>query len=110
MRSPARLCSGRNRRGLADLLLDERRDHVDIALVDEAATGVDEETAEPVGLGEAELLDGLEALQVLLLIDDQADVAVLDALRRGRREIEASRVQAARLEVRRLHVGRDRGR
>ena len=79
-RRPAVL-AGRWDPALPDLLLHERGDHVDVGLVDEAAARVDEEAAEAVVLGQAELLDGQEALQVLLLVDDQADVAVLDALR-----------------------------
>ena len=38
----------------------------------------------PYFVGQAQLRDGLEALQALLLVDDQVDVAVLDALHRRR--------------------------
>src|SRR5262249_3746288 len=70
---------------LPDLLRHERGDGIDVGLVDEPAARVDEQAAEAVLLGHAELLDGLEALEGLLLGDDQGDVAVLDALdRRGR--------------------------
>src|SRR5450756_243940 len=92
---------------LADLRGHKRPDGVDVRLVDEACAGVDEESAEAELLGKAQLLDGQEPLEVLLLVDDQADVAILDALDRGRRHVEAGGVDLARLQVRGLHHRRD---
>src|SRR5665213_254484 len=97
-------CEGRK---LPDLLVDERRDHGDVRLVDEAATRVDAQAAEAVFMGQAKLLDAHVALEPLLLVDHQVDVAILDALHRSGRHVEARHVHRTRRQVGRLHEGGD---
>ncbi len=61
--------------------------------VDEAAARVDEQAAEAVVVRQAELLDRHEALQPLLLVDDEVDEPVLDTLHGRGRQVEPGHVE-----------------
>src|SRR3954447_2175546 len=76
---PGRRC------GLTGVLLDERHDGVDVALVDEGRTGEDgPSTAHDVAVlqVQVELADRQVALQVRLLVDGELKLAVLHRLSR----------------------------
>src|SRR3954451_8198700 len=82
---PGRRC------GLTGVLLDERQDGVDVALVDEGRTGQHWPYAPhdvAVLLEQVELGDRQVALQVGLLVDRELERAVLDCLRRVDVQVE----------------------
>ena len=79
----------RAQRSSANLLRHEVGEGVHIGRVGEAAAGVDGQAAERIVVRKADLGDGLEALQPLLLVDDQVGVAAPDGVDRRDREVEA---------------------
>src|SRR5450759_3567191 len=99
---PARQTKGKR---LADFLGRQRGQEVNIALVGEAAAGVDVQAGEGVLLGQAQLQDRQVALQVRLLVDDQLGPAALDGSDGGRREVEPGVVVLAGLLACGLQVG-----
>src|SRR2546427_663919 len=77
---------------------------------DDAGAGVRAQPGKPVFLGQHALHDRQEALQVELLVEHDADVALLQTLDGGRREIDAAGGDRARLLSRLLQRLPDEGR
>src|SRR5690348_15922661 len=87
---------------LADLRSRQRRYGIDVIFGDEARASVDVNAGEAVFLGKADVEDGHIALQPLLLIVDEADPAVLDALNGRAAQVKAACTNVTRFLARRL--------
>ena len=96
--------------GLADTLIDQGRDGGKILRGECAYAGIDGQAGDLVHLGEEDLLDGEEPLQVKHLVEAGADPALRDAIFRGGGEIDTADDDVAGFLAGCLeHLGKDSG-
>src|SRR5437667_7458923 len=94
---------------LANLRVGQRLHQLDVVLGDEGSAGIHVEAGEAEAGRQIELDDRDVALDEGLLVDDDTDIAVLDALADRRRQVEAGAAHLAGRLAGGLHEGRQAG-